>query len=203
MKDETLTEATPGSGRPGAPDPEEQGWIRRCRNGSRRAYEPLVRRYARWAEWYAFRRVGDREEARDLAQEAFARAFHAMPRFRLGRPFLPWFRTILDNVCRSYLRRRRPDIGLDQVPEPASDGGMRSVNQRLLLERGLRGLSEEQRRVVVMRDLEGYVHREVAERLSIPEGTVMSRLYAARRRLRRILTGGGPDLPRRRKGVSQ
>lgn len=173
------------------PDPEEQEWIRRCRNGSRRAYEPLVRRYARWAQAYAYRRVGDREEARDLAQEAFARAFHAMPRFRPGRPFLPWFLTILDNVCRSYLRRRRPETGLDHITEPSSDGGMRSLDQRLLLERALAGLSEEQRRVVLMRDVEGYVHREVAERLGIPEGTVMSRLHTARRRLRRFLAGGG------------
>ncbi|MCY4627783.1 MAG: RNA polymerase sigma factor, partial [Acidobacteria bacterium] len=167
MRDEISAAAVP-RGRPRALDPEEQEWIRRCRNGSRRAYEPLVRRYAQWAQVYAYRRVGDREEARDLAQEAFARAFHAMPRFRLGRPFLPWFLTILDNLCRSYLRRRRPEIGLDHVPEPASDGGMRSIDQRILLERGLAGLSEDQRRVVVMRDVEGYVHREVAERLGIP-----------------------------------
>ena len=203
VNEEQSTAPVSRGGRLGAPDPEEQEWIRRCRNGSRRAYEPLVRRYARWAESYAFRRVGDRDEARDLAQEAFARAFHAMPRFRLGRPFLPWFLTILDNVCRSYLRRRRPEIGLDQIAEPASDGGMRAVGQRLLLERGLRGLSEEQRRVVVMRDLEGYVHREVAERLGIPEGTVMSRLHAARGKLRRILAGERPNRPRRRKEGSQ
>lgn len=189
MKDETST-AAHGS-RPGTPDPEEQEWIRRCRNGSRRAYEPLVRRYARWAQAYAYRRVGDRDEARDLAQEAFARAFHAMPRFRPGRPFLPWFLTILDNVCRSYLRRRRPEIGLEGVREPSVDGGMQSLDQRLMLERALRELPEEQRRVVVMRDMEGYVHREVAERLGIPEGTVMSRLHIARRRLRRFIAGGG------------
>ena len=190
VRDEISAAPVP-RGRPGAPDPEEQEWIRRCRNGSRRAYEPLVRRYAQWAQVYAYRRVGDREEARDLAQEAFARAFHAMPRFRLGRPFLPWFLTILDNLCRSYLRRRRPEIGLDHAPEPASDGGMRSIDQRILLERGLAGLSEDQRRVVVMRDVEGYVHREVAERLGIPEGTVMSRLHTARRHLRRFLAGDG------------
>lgn len=196
MRDESSA-AAPGN-RPGAPDPEEQDWIRRCRNGSRRAYEPLVRRYARWAQAYAYRRVGDREEARDLAQEAFARAFHAMPRFRLGRPFLPWFLTILDNVCRSYLRRRRPEIGLEGVREPAGDGGMGSVSQRLMLERSLRELPEEQRRVVLMRDMEGYVHREVAERLGIPEGTVMSRLHNARRKLRRALGGsaGRPPTPK-------
>lgn len=191
LTDETSTAGSTPGNRPGVPDPEEQEWIRRCRNGSRRAYEPLVRRYARWAQAYAYRRVGDREEARDLAQEAFARAFHAMPRFRLGRPFLPWFLTILDNVCRSYLRRRRPEIGLEGIREPSADGGMQSLDQRLMLERGLRELPEEQRRVVVMRDLEGYVHREVAERLGIPEGTVMSRLHTARRRLRRFLAGGG------------
>jgi RNA polymerase sigma-70 factor (ECF subfamily) len=187
VRDDALTHRT---GPPGSPDPEEQEWIRRCRNGSRRAYEPLVRRYARWAQAHAYRRIGDREEARDLAQEAFARAFHAMPRFRLGRPFRPWFLTILDNVCRSYLRKRRPKVGLESVGEPAGDGGMRSVGQRLMLEKGLRDLPEEQRRVVVMRDMEGYVHREVAERLGIPEGTVMSRLHNARRKLRRALAGG-------------
>ena len=203
MKDQTPTDTAPERRRPGAPDPEEQEWIRRCRNGSRRAYEPLVRRYARWAEAYACRRIGDRDEARDLAQEAFARAFHAMPRFRPGYPFLPWFLTILDNVCRSYLRKRRPEIGLDQVAEPSTDGGMRSVSQRLLLERGLRGLTEEQRRVVVMRDMEGYVHREVAERLGIPEGTVMSRLHAARRNLRWVLTGGRSGGPPESKEASR
>ena len=191
MQHDISTAAADRANRPGSPDPEEQEWIRRCRNGSRRAYEPLVRRYARWAQAYAYRRVGDREEARDLAQEAFARAFHAMPRFRLGRPFLPWFLTILDNVCRSYLRRRRPEIGLEGVREPSVDGGMRSLDQRLMLERALRELPEAQRRVVVMRDMEGYVHSEVAERLGIPEGTVASRLHTARRRLRRLLAGGG------------
>ena len=191
MPHDISTAAGDKGNRPGAPDPEEQEWIRRCRNGSRRAYEPLVRRYAQWAQAYAYRRVGDREEARDLAQEAFARAFHAMPRFRLGRPFLPWFLTILDNLCRSYLRRRRPEIGLEEVREPSVDGGMRSLDQRLMLERALRELPEEQRRVVLMRDMEGYVHSEVAERLGIPEGTVASRLHIARRRLRRLLAGGG------------
>lgn len=175
-----------------AVDPEEQEWIRRCRNGSRRAYEPLVRRYAAWAEAFAFRRVGDREEARDLAQEAFVRAFHAMSRFRPGRPFLPWFLAILDNLCRSELRRRRrPHLDLDEIPPPTTDGGMAAVARRLDLAQGLAGLSEAQRRVVVLKDLEGRPHREVAERLGIPEGTVMSRLHYARRRLRALLSGAG------------
>lgn len=182
--------------RPRTPDPEEQEWIRRCRNGSRRAYEPLVRRYAAWADAFAFRRVGDREEARDLAQEAFVRAFHAMPRFRPGRPFLPWFLAILDNLCRSEIRRRRPDLGLDEIATPSTDGGMADVARRLDVATGLAALPEPQRRVVMMKDLEGMRHREVAERLGIPEGTVMSRLHFARRRLRELLTRP----PKRRMG---
>ncbi len=181
---------------PAALDPEEQEWIRRCRNGSRRAYEPLVRRYATWAEAFAFRRVGDREEARDLAQEAFVRAFHAMPRFRPGRPFLPWFLAILDNLCRSEIRRRRPHLGLDEVREPSNDGGMGDVARRLDVAEGLAALTEAQRQVVVLKDLEGRPHREVAARLGIPEGTVMSRLHFARRRLRELFSGAG----RRRAG---
>ena len=189
MREKTPAAARVRANRPRRPDPEEQEWIRRCRNGSRRAYEPLVRRYARWAEAFAFRRVRDREEARDLAQEAFIRAFHAMPRFRPGRPFLPWFLAILNNLCRSRLRRRRPDIGLAEVLEPAGDGGMGAVRDRLLLEHGLRRLPEGQRRAGVLKDLEGFAHREVAEKLGIPEGTVMSRVHHARRRLRRVLAG--------------
>ena len=170
-------------------DEEEQEWIRRCRNGSRRAYEPLVRRYGPWAEAYARRRVGDREEARDLAQEAFVRAFHALPRFEIGRPFLPWLLAILNRLCLDYLRRRRPTSDLAAMPEAGGDGGMGSLEQRLELERSLGRLPEGQRRVVVLKDIEGFAHREVAERLGIPEGTVMSRLHLAHRRLRRGLAG--------------
>ena len=180
----------PRVGRTRRPDPEEQEWIRRCRNGSRSAYEPLVRRYARFAEAYAFRRVRNREDARDLAQEAFVRAFHAMPRFRPGRPFLPWFLTILDNLCRSYRRRFREEPGLDEVPLPPTDGGMETLDRRLDLERGLSRLPEAQRQVVVLKEVRGFAHREVAERLEIPVGTAMSRLHTALRRLRRLL--GGP-----------
>lgn len=179
------------------PDPAEQEWIRRCRNGSRAAYEPLVRRYAAWAEAYAFRRVGDREDARDLAQDAFVRAFHAMPRFRPGSPFLPWFLTILDRLCASHLRSVRRHAALHEIPEPATDGRMDSLDRRLDLERGLAGLPEGQRRVVVLKHLEGLAHHEVAERLSIPAGTAMSRLHAAMRRLRRFLAGP-PAPPRTR-----
>lgn len=186
-------------------DPEEQEWIRRCRNGSRAAYEPLVRRYARWAEAYAFRRVGNRDEARDLAQEAFVRAFHAMPRFRPGRPFLPWFLTILDNLCRSYRRGFRAEPGLEEIAPPSTDGGMERVRQRLDLERGLSGLPEAQRQVVVLKEIRGFAHREVAARLEIPVGTAMSRLHTALRRLRRTL-GGGADsggAPRRGGGAAR
>lgn len=178
-------------------DPQEQEWIRRCRNGNRAAYEPLVRRYARWAEAFAFRRVGHRDEARDLAQEAFVRAFHAMPRFRPGRPFLPWFLTILDNLCRSYRRGLRAEPGLEEIAPPSTDGGMERVRQRLDLERGLSGLPEAQRQVVVLKEIRGFAHREVADRLEIPVGTAMSRLHTALRRLRKVLGRGAETEDRR------
>ncbi len=166
-------------------DPEEQQWIRRCRAGSRRAYEPLVRRYAAWAQAVARRKVGDPEEARDLAQEAFVRAFHAMPRFQPGRPFLPWFSVVLDRVCASYLRGRR--MAIPFAEEPATDGGMAGIGQRVDLERGLDGLPPAQREVLVMKHVHGFAHHEIAERLGIPEGTAMSRLSAARKRLAGLL----------------
>lgn len=136
--------------------------------------------------------MGDREEARDLAQDAFVRAFHAMPRFRPGAPFLPRFPTILDRLCASRLRSARRHAALDEIPEPAADGRMDSLDRRPDPERGLAGLPEGQRRVVVMKRLEGLARREAAERLSIPPGAAMSRLHAAMRRLRRFLAGAPP-----------
>ncbi len=172
---------------PNSPDPEEQEWIRRCRAGSRRAYEPLVRRYAAWAEAVARRQIGDAEEARDLAQEAFVRAFHAMPRFDPERPFLPWFLVILNHVCSSYLRSRPRPTSFPEAWEPATDGGMGGIGNRVDLERGLAGLPLPQREVFLMKHVEGFAHHEIAERLGIPEGTAMSRLHAAKRRLRGLL----------------
>lgn len=83
-------------------DTTEADWIEGCKAGRRRAFEPLVRRYGPRAYRFALGIVGDAEEAKDLSQEAFIRAYGAMERFDETRSFYPWFLTILRNVCLSY-----------------------------------------------------------------------------------------------------
>ncbi len=166
-------------------DATEADWIEGCKAGRRRAFEPLVRRYGPRAYRFALGIVGDAEEAKDLSQEAFIRAYGAMERFDETRSFYPWFLTILRNVCLSYLRRRRPKVALEDVPEiPARPELAPEV--RLAMETALLSLKEADREILVMKAFQDMSYAEIAETLGIPRGTVMSRLYHARRRLKEV-----------------
>ncbi len=166
-------------------DATEADWIEGCKAGRRRAFEPLVRRYGPRAYRFALGIVGDAEEAKDLSQEAFLRAYGAMARFDETRSFYPWFLTILRNVCLSYLRRRRPKIVLEDVPETQARPEL-APELRLAMEKALASLKEADREILVMKAFQDMSYAEIAETLGIPRGTVMSRLYHARRRLKEV-----------------
>jgi RNA polymerase sigma-70 factor (ECF subfamily) len=147
--------------------------------------------------------VHDEEAARDLSQEAFLRVFRALRRFDPSRPFYPWFHQILRRLCLDHLRRRRQRVSLEVVGDRLVGADARSVSRRLerqearqrVLE-AMEKLSESDREILVLREFQGCTYREIAEILGIPRGTVMSRLYYARRRLRALLEplfdpGGG------------
>jgi len=173
----------------------------KCRGGDREAFGPIVESYRRRAYFTALGLVGNREEAYDLSQEAFVRAFRAIGRFDPAREFAPWFFRILRNLCASAHARRktRREDSLEKLREdgrefPAGD----RFSPELLAERneaaervwrGLAELDAKHREVVVLKDLQGYGYREIAEILDIPIGTVMSRLYHARRKLKEKLLG--------------
>lgn len=172
-------------------DVNETVWIRRCKRGHRRAFEPLVRRYGPRAYGFALGKVRDPEEAKDLSQEAFLRAFRAIDRFDESRPFYPWLLTILRNLCISYLRRRRPTISIEDMPpakQAAKSRGL-SPELRLSLKQALDSLSESDREIVILKDFQDLTYNEIAAMLNVPRGTVQSRLYYARRRLRDHLNG--------------
>jgi RNA polymerase sigma-70 factor (ECF subfamily) len=173
------------------PDVNEAVWIRRCKRGHRRAFEPLVRRYGPRAYGFALGKVRDPEEAKDLSQEAFLRAYRAIDRFDESRPFYPWLLTILRNLCISYLRRQRPTISIDDMPpakHAAKSKGL-SPELRLSLDQALDSLSESDREIVLLKDFQDLTYNEIAAILNVPRGTVQSRLYYARRRLRDHLNG--------------
>jgi RNA polymerase sigma-70 factor (ECF subfamily) len=182
-------------------DADDQALVARCRAGDLAAFEPLVERYRERVWRLAYGYVRDREEAWDVAQEAFIRAWQALPSFRGQSAFYTWLFRIAVNVATDRVRQRAARgraFGTDPVPaeewerampDPAAgpeDAAERSEERRRL-ERALGALPAHHRAIIMLSDLEGLSYREIAEVLDIPMGTVMSRLHNARKRLRRLL----------------
>jgi RNA polymerase sigma-70 factor (ECF subfamily) len=166
--------------------------------GESRAFSELVRRYQRAAYLVALGVTRRHADAEDVAQEAFMVALERLEECRDPARFAGWFTTIVKNRARNLLRREQLREGepvLFQVPSkiPGPDRETARAELRGTLTAALEALSPLQREVVLLHDLEGWKHREIAERLDMPSGTVRSHLHFARRRLRELL-GGRVDL---------
>lgn len=142
----------------------------------------------------AFRILGDRDEARDACHEAARRALGAEAGFDRGRPFYPWFRRIVKNCCldRIAKRKRARSEAQPMEVEPAADGPgiervMLDAERARAVTRAVAGLPESLRAVIELRHFEDASYAEIAQGLDVPVGTVMSRLYRARRALREAL----------------
>ncbi|HEX6135099.1 MAG TPA: sigma-70 family RNA polymerase sigma factor [Longimicrobiales bacterium] len=171
--------------------------VLRAREGDREAFEVLVRRYLKSAYAVALAELADPRDAEDAVQDSFITALERLDDCRDPAAFSGWLRRIVRNRARSVRRRERiretdalERVGnTASVQDPARDLDRTELRQRL--EAALQGLSEVQRRVVLMHDLEGYRHRDIAVELDIPEGTVRSHLFFARRALREVLGDAG------------
>jgi RNA polymerase sigma-70 factor (ECF subfamily) len=185
-------------------DTDDSALIEKCRAGDVAAFEPLVEKYRQRVWRLAYNVLRDREEAWDVAQEAFIKAYQALPSFRGQSAFYTWLYRITMNVAADRARSRAAQgraFGTERVPEedwervitdpnpaeasPADAASRREERQKIM--RALDQLSEDHRRIIMLGDLEGLSYREIAETLEIPMGTVMSRLHNARKRLRDVL----------------
>ncbi len=137
-------------------------------------------------------------------QEAFIKAYRALDRFELGRGFRPWFFQILRNQCRDALRRQKAGFDTQRMDAvlaerlPSSSDPQRErdrAEDRDLLWKGLARISVDHREVLVMKEIDGFSYAEIAATMSVPEGTVASRLYHARRALRDALEEMGVEYP--------
>jgi RNA polymerase sigma-70 factor, ECF subfamily len=165
--------------------------IQNCRAGDREAYRHLVEKYQSRAVGHAIAITGVREDALDAVQEAFLDAFQALGSFDLRRQFYPWLYAILRNRCFKLLasRKRLEVSSLGEIrTEILAPTSSLSPEELMALERALLALSPEDRELITLKHLDGLSYRELAERLGIAEGTVMSRLYYARQRLRDLLS---------------
>jgi RNA polymerase sigma-70 factor (ECF subfamily) len=189
-------------------DSDDSALVARCRAGDLTAFEPLVEKYRQRVWRLAFQVLRDREEAWDVAQEAFVRAYQALGTFRGDSAFYTWLFRIAMNVSQDRVRQRAARgraFGTERVPEEdwdrtlvedpggpdAPDTSAQRTQKRERIIAALAKLPENYRAIITLSDLEGLSYREIAEVLRIPMGTVMSRLHNARKRLRDVL---GPML---------
>lgn len=178
----------------------ERELLRKCQAGDARFFEPIVRAYERPGLRVALGMMGNQDDAMDALQDAFVKTWRSLGRFDLKRPFGPWFFQILRNQCRDALRSRNVRFRLEALderlemrpsdPEMRPDRIRERREARERLWKALEQLSEDHREVLVLKEIEGFRYGEIAGILNIPEGTVASRLFHARRALANVLRGG-------------
>ena len=158
----------------------------------------LVARYEHRALHHARSWLGSSEEARDACQDAFAKAYASLPRLRELTEFYPWFYRILRNHCLNLLERRRtvarhaqryPQRENDPDADPAliAETHDEQARERSALYAALAAVKPEAREILTLKYVAGMPYDEIASLLGIPRGTVMSRLYHARKALGRLL----------------
>lgn len=184
-------------------DPDRE-LVERARAGERAAFDLLVARYQRRLLRLVLRLLRDPAEAEDVVQEAFLKAFRALPRFRGEAAFYTWLYRIALNGARNAILRRRQrgashGVAPSQLPAPVPEIGtpesmLLSKQVMLAIDAALEALPLELRTAIVLREIEGLSYEEIAEIMECPLGTVRSRIFRAReaiaRRLRPLL-----DLP--------
>lgn len=164
------------------------------------SFNQLVQRWERPIYALAYRTIGREEDARDVVQEAFLRAFRALPGFKGQAKFSSWLYRITLNLCRDWMRRERrtPELqapeGVDVIELAAEQGPVESVEDLVSrrdmgrrVARAMQALSEEQRTAIVLKEYEGLTFQEISDLLGVPLSTVKTRLYQGLHVLRREL----------------
>ncbi len=170
----------------------ERALIERARGGDRVAFGLLVETYLPRVYRVAFGIVRNREEAADIAQDALVRAYRGIRRFDPSRPMFPWLYQITRNLALNRIQRvRNREVTLVTDSLVADGRGPEdvavAVDERARIRRAVSRLEAQHRTVIELNHFQECSYREIAEMLAIPVGTVMSRLYHARRRLRSAL----------------
>ncbi|MBT3604453.1 MAG: sigma-70 family RNA polymerase sigma factor [Candidatus Latescibacteria bacterium] len=181
---------------------DEQKLITRCQNGDIQAFRELVERYEDRIYALACSIVGDPEAAKDVAQEAFIRAYKALNRFEGKSSFYTWLYRIATNVCLNAAQkeqRRIDSVSLDGLQEKhdisaerffateAPENDIERIDLRQQIDKVLEHLSPDHRAVVVLKDIEDLSQEEIADTLGVSVGTIKSRLSRARAHLRDLL----------------
>lgn len=171
----------------------EPALIGRYKAGDLNAFRQLVDALMKPAYNHALMLTGNHEDALDMSQEAFIRAWKHRASVDATRPFFPWFYTLLRRLClnsiRNNARRKdRPEVNQNEWIEPVENSNPHEITVQNelsgMVSKALGMLGIDDREIITLKDLQGYSYKEISEILSVPTGTVMSRLYTARQRFR-------------------
>lgn len=174
---------------------EDKELVSLAREGRPGAYEELVKRYEAKVYSMALNFTRNREEALDIAQDVFLKAYLALPGFHARSEFGTWLYRISINHIKDVLRKKKrsAEVSLDEVAEQAAPGGdpvrdteesRQQERRKALVQRAIAELPEKYRLVLTLRDIQGLPYEQISEVLRLSPGTVDSRLHRARRLLR-------------------
>jgi len=159
---------------------EDRDLIAKARKGNVEAYNLLISRWDKRIYNYLFRLIKNREDAMDLSQDVFLKAYQNLAKLEDASRFGPWLYRIAHNEAYSLLRKNRPEVEMvEEWAEYSPSRRMLPVEVSLAVERAMARLTEEQREAVVLKIYEGFKFEEMAEILACPVSTIKSRLYAA------------------------
>lgn len=184
--------ATPGS-RPGLREDDRQA-IAACQQGEREAFDRLVERYQRDVYRLCYRYVNNHQDANDMAQDVFLKAYRAIGRFRGDSSFSTWLYRIAVNTCLNFRAARR--LPQDELPADLADGGASAAERMHEAERAERvrdavaRLPEKQRATLILKIYQDLTHEEVAGILGSTVGTVKANLFHALANLKKLLAAG-------------
>ncbi|MBI5545100.1 MAG: sigma-70 family RNA polymerase sigma factor [Deltaproteobacteria bacterium] len=188
--------------------PDDLTLVRRCQEGDQGAFRSLMERYQKKAFAQALGMLKDKDEAMDVAQEAFVKVYRYLDHFKGDSSFYTWLYRIVANLCVDRIRRKASAQSPDNVEfdekmeqEELATAGILSTRlgtnpQKAALraelaqkiDEALEQIPEKHREILVMRELEGMSYEDLSRVLKIPKGTVMSRLFHARAKMQKLLT---------------
>ncbi|OIP66387.1 MAG: RNA polymerase subunit sigma [Nitrospirae bacterium CG_4_9_14_3_um_filter_53_35] len=185
------------------PISEDLEWVQRSQDGDQEAFSELVRKYQKRVYYLAYGMLGNREDALDIAQEAFLKAFRSLKGFQGGGGFYTWLYRIAYNLSIDFMRKEwrkknleyrdnqdlteeeDPVIRVPSSSHPGQEMAQKELN-RVIMD-AIQSLPEEHRSVILLREMEGLSYEDIAKTLRIRKGTVMSRLHYARQELQKNL----------------
>lgn len=166
---------------------EDHAVIRQVLAGTTEAYRNLVEKYQGPVFNLLLRMLHNRDEAEELTQDVFVRAYEFLPRFKFDYRFFSWVYRIAINAALAHMKKKRPYAGIDEINQLGTEAHELQGDQRAHIDMAINKLKEHYKAVIVLKYFEDLSYKEMAMVLDVPEKTVRSRLYDARIKLKSIL----------------